>query len=451
MALFEIKYKTLFFPDKEKADVITENKFTVTDKTGKEKHYNYDAKLRIRLRWNENVVNFNLGYRVELAKWSTLTQRCDTNTTHGTKKLTAKEINSEIQKAEDVITDIFKSFEVQKIVPAPDQIRDEFNLKMERTTQPKHLTKTFFDRYIEFTIQKGKENNWKHATYQKFNALKVHLEAFDEHLSFDKLDESTLTNFVIFLRDKRDMRNTTILKQLSFLKWFLRWATGKGYNTNLAYMTFAPKMQKADRKVIFLNWEELMKVYNFDFNKTDEPLPPENIIALEKVRDVFCFCCFTSLRYSDVYNLKRSDIKKDAFTFTSIKTGDTLTIELNNYSKAILKKYAGADLPGNKALPVISNQKMNDHLKDMGKICNLDEPITQTYFKGSTRIDEIKPKYELLGTHAGRRTFICNALALGIAPQTVMKWTGHSDYKSMKPYIDIADAEKKKAMNLFNK
>ena len=45
---------------------------------------------------------------------------------------------------------------------------------------------------------------------------------------------------------------------------------------------------------------------------------------------------------------------------------------------------------------------------------------------------------------------ICNALALGIPPQVVMKWTGHSDYKAMKPYIDIADDIKANAMSKFN-
>ena len=45
-----------------------------------------------------------------------------------------------------------------------------------------------------------------------------------------------------------------------------------------------------------------------------------------------------------------------------------------------------------------------------------------------------------------RRTFICFALASGIPPQVVMKWTGHSDYKSMKPYIDIATRTKSDAM-----
>ncbi len=50
----------------------------------------------------------------------------------------------------------------------------------------------------------------------------------------------------------------------------------------------------------------------------------------------------------------------------------------------------------------------------------------------------------------GRRTFICLALSSGIPPQVVMKWTGHCDYKSMKPYIDIAGKTKSDAMNTFS-
>ena len=46
--------------------------------------------------------------------------------------------------------------------------------------------------------------------------------------------------------------------------------------------------------------------------------------------------------------------------------------------------------------------------------------------------------------------FICNALALGIAPQVVMKWPGHSDYKAMKPYIDVCDEIKAEAMKKFD-
>ena len=90
------------------------------------------------------------------------------------------------------------------------------------------------------------------------------------------------------------------------------------------------------------------------------------------------------------------------------------------------------------------------YIKELAELAGINEPIRQTYYKGNERIDDVTPKYALLGTHAGRRTFICNALALGIPPQVVMKWTGHSDYKAMKPYIDIADDIKANAMSKFN-
>ena len=104
----------------------------------------------------------------------------------------------------------------------------------------------------------------------------------------------------------------------------------------------------------------------------------------------------------------------------------------------------------NKVLPIITNQKMNDYLKELAELAGIDGPVRQTCCRGNERIDEVTPKYALLGTHAGRRTFICNALALGIPPQVVMKWTGHSDYRAMKPYIDIADNIKANAMSKFN-
>ena len=196
------------------------------------------------------------------------------------------------------------------------------------------------------------------------------------------------------------------------------------------------------KKVIFLTWDELNRLKDYQIPKDKQ--------YLERVRDVFLFCCFTSLRYSDVRNLKRSDVKSDHIEVTTVKTADSLNIELNKFSKAILEKYKDIHFENNMALPVISNQKMNDYLKELGELAEINEPVRETYYKGNERIDEVTPKYALLSTHAGRRTFICNALALGIPAQVVMKWTGHSDYKAMKPYIDIADDIKANAMNKFN-
>ncbi len=95
------------------------------------------------------------------------------------------------------------------------------------------------------------------------------------------------------------MRNSTIGKQMGFLKWFLRWSFKKDYHQNIAYDTFKPKLKTTPKKVIFLTWEELNRLKDYQIPKDKQ--------YLERVRDVFLFCCFTSLRYSDVRNLKRSD------------------------------------------------------------------------------------------------------------------------------------------------
>ena len=119
-------------------------------------------------------------------------------------------------------------------------------------------------------------------------------------------------------------------------------------------------------------------------------------------------------------------------------------------AKEILKKYEHCNFPDGKALPVIPNQLMNRYLKSLCELAGFNTPITRTCYRGGERVEEVFPKYEMIGTHASRRTFICFALSSGIPPQVVMKWTGHSDYQAMKPYIDIAEKTKVDAMKLFD-
>ncbi len=83
-------------------------------------------------------------------------------------------------------------------------------------------------------------------------------------------------------------------------------------------------------------------------------------------------------------------------------------------------------------------------------MAEINDPIRITTYKGNVRHDDVYPKWELVGTHTGRRTFIVQALSMGISPNIVMKWTGHSDYKAMKPYIDIVDSIKAESMTKFN-
>lgn len=103
--------------------------------------------------------------------------------------------------------------------------------------------------------------------------------------------------------------------------------------------------------MIFLTAEELKHLYSF--------VIPEEKNYLARVRDVFVFCCFSGLRYSDVYNLKKADDKGEFIEFVTQKTSDRLRVELNKYSREILNRYKDVPLPKDKALPVITNQKMN--------------------------------------------------------------------------------------------
>jgi len=444
----QIKRNLFFFLAKEKDEL---------EKTG----YKKDAKLRLRVRWGKDQVNFNVGYRVQLDKWSTDTQRCKAGTSHGKKKVAASEINTEIQRLEAMGESVFKAFEVQNYLPDEKEYRDAFNeANGKETGKEPEQVQTLFTVFDEFTRSMGWQNGWTPATFTKFATIRKHLLSFNPKLDLKTLSENDMQLFINHLQGE-GLRNTTIAKDVAFVKWYLRWAFGKGYYPGALHLTWKPKFKGTDgnqKEVIHLTWDELMKVYNFDFktakrtleDETQIDMEDENKKALDRVRDVFCFCCFTSLRYSDVAKLSRSDIRGTFISIVTQKTTDGLKIELNKYSKAILNKYKDVHFPNDKALPVISNVKMNVHLKDLGEIVGLVQPQRIVYFKGNERIEEVYPKYKLLTTHCGRRTFIVNALFLGIPAEVVMRWTGHSDYKAMKPYIKIVDQLKEQEMNKFN-
>ena len=402
--------------------------------------------IRMRVNFASKRIEFTTGYRIDAAKWDADKQRVKNGCSNKLKQ-SASEINASLLEYYTEIQSIFKRFEVEDVIPTPEQIKEAFNaLHKPVSEEPKPkkeaLPCDFFQVFDDFVEDCGRQNNWTDSTFEKFAAVKNHLTNFREGLTFEFFDERGLNDYISYLRDVKEMRNTTIGKQLSFLKWFLRWAFKKGVHQNNAYDSYKPKLKSTQKKIIFLTWDELNRLREFKI--------PSNKQALERVRDVFLFQCFTGLRYSDVFNLRRSDIKDDHIEVTTVKTSDSLIIELNNHSKVILDKYKDVAFENDKVLPMITNQKMNDYLKELAEMAGIDEPVRQTYYRGNERIDEVTPKYALLGTHAGRRTFICNALALGIPPQVVMKWTGHSDYKAMKPYIDIADDIKANAMSKFN-
>lgn len=397
-----------------------------------------ECQIRMRVRWNGNVLQFNCGFTIASSKWITDTSRCKKNS-FNKKGYSSAEINKELNRLEELAQDVFKSFEVQDMIPEKQEYKNAFNVRNGKCAHIAPQETTFNSCFLEFLSSEGTINAWANGTILKFRTIKKHLQNFNPNIKLSDFNHIFLVAFLDYLIHIAKLRNTTIQRNWRLLKWFLRWADKNGYIKNRDYLDFNPHLKNVrDKEVVYLTWDELMKVYNLHF--------PDNKKYLEHVRDVFCFQCFTSLRYSDVAKLKREDIAGDVVKVVTAKTGDTLKIDLNKYSRAILEKYKDCPRP----LPVISNQRMNIWLKEVCYLAGIDEPITLVYYRGAERIEETHPKYELIGTHTGRRTFICNALTMGIPAATVMEWTGHSDYKAMKPYIKIADEEKAKAMKLFD-
>ena len=389
----------------------------------------------------------------------------------GPKGETDVEINNTLRKEKDQMETAFKYYEVNEERPTLTEVveryQERLNGKQPKKREGKEPEKKALPKkdpgllevFQMFVTECGEKNAWSIGTFKKMATLKEDLVSFKKNVSFSDLDEKGLTAFVHYLREKKvlnsprkkkgdrdeyddedvmGLRNSTIQKKLGFLKWFLKWATDRGYNTTTDFKTFRPTLKTTQRKVIYLSKPELERLRKLEI--------PAGLPSLEAVRDVFLFCCFSGLRHSDVYNLRKNDVKEDHIEVTTIKTGDSVSIELNNVTRDILRKYKDYPFADNRVLPVIQNQPMNRHLKDLCKLAGINEQIRITTFKGNQRKDEIKEKWELVGTHTGRRTFIVNCLSLGIPPNVVMKWTGHSDYKAMKPYIDIVDSIKASEM-----
>lgn len=396
--------------------------------------------LLIDITFNGLRFFINLGFRIDADKWDDSLKKVKANTVHYKGKK-AKEINDSISDLLGRIRKTFTKFEVDEITPTirefkrllnPKPVENEFDLKGRR------IERNFFDSFDAY-VEQGK-SKWQSNTLKKHNTAKTHLLAFDKHLTFEDLNNSDkLDGFVAYLNGA-GLRNVSAEKYLKVLKWFLKWAVSKKHTSFDGFLNYKPSLENIDKEVIFLTQAEFTHLYNLEIKQPH----------LERVRDVFCFSCVTGLRYSDINNLKRSQIKGSIIHLTTIKTNDNLKINLNKYSSAILEKYKDIAFPGDKALPVISNQKSNEYLKDVCELAGFKEIVEINYKVGNERKTEAYPKYQLMSFHAGRRTFVCLGLFLGLTSKVIMSFTGHKSMEAMKPYEKIVDELKSKEMAKFD-
>lgn len=403
-----------------------------------------DPHLLCRVKWDgsRQIVSLSTGYTVDPERWDARMQRCVPRSFHGRTRIPAAVINAEAERWTAAAEALFADYAARDEWPTTDRLRRDLRLAV---GLDRELCPELRASFVTFLTEQSAERGWTASTLKSLRVLRTYMDACGIFSTFDDFTSDKLLQFITWLQTDRHQVDSSRFKYLGYLRWFLRWADGKGLLTVRDYLAFRPVLAKSAKPVIFLTWGELMRLWEWQpdrrvFTQTE----------LVKARDVFCFCCFTGLRYSDAMNLRWADVEKDYIRVTTVKTRDPLVIELNRWSSEILQRYIMTRYPGDRVFPVLHNQCMNRDLKSLCRLCGLNDTVHLTTFRGGERVDELKKKWMVVTTHAGRRTFICNALMMGISPTTVMQWTGHSDYAAMKPYIAVANDEKRRAMALFD-
>lgn len=280
-----------------------------------------------------------------------------------------------------------------------------------------------FKSYLDFTkIDKSP------GTLRIYQGLFNQLKQYEEHcklkLYFEDINLEFFEKFLEFSIKVQKNTNNTAYKKNKQLKTFFKWAEDRGMHKNEAYKKVKIREELVDN--VHLSDKELKNLYNLDLSDN---------LRLDRVRDFFCLECYTGQRYSDIAAFDFNDIKNGFWHLRTKKTKDILKIPLNQYAMAILNKYKELG-----TLPALSNQRINDYLKELAKLAGIDEPIKKVYYRGSKRIEEIKPKYELISSHVGRRTFVTLSLEKGMRPEVVMTITGHKDLKTFSKYIKITSS-----------
>ena len=331
------------------------------------------------------------------------------------------------------ISDIEKRFELTKVAYSVEMVIAELKSSRLPNIKAEAPTNELFE-FIDTYINDHKETR-EAGSLSVYKALKSHLESFQVDkrvkVTFDAIDYKFFQDFQNYLITKRKLNNTTVAKQLSTVKTFLNYARKRGFKVNDQYKDF--KIKKENLEVIALTGDEFETLFNLDLSKNKK---------LDQVRDVFCFACATGLRFSDIQQLKREHIKKDEIRLIVKKTKEQLSIPLTPYSKQILDRYTDNHDP----LPVISNQKTNEYIKDLCKLAEINEPVEIVRFRGSKRETTLYKKHELISVHTGRKTFCTLSLEKGMSAEEVMQISGHKDYQSFKRYVKITEQRTKIVM-----
>lgn len=252
------------------------------------------------------------------------------------KGVKAQDINTALQEMK---THFMKYENSCKEKPSVQELKHQMTVALEKPVEqdvPVKVKKVgFYTRLEEFIQEESAANSWAYATLQVWKTFTHHMKDFNPKVTFEYFTEAGINKFIAYLRGK-DLEEKSVQKHFRNLRWFLYWALRKEYTKEDTIRRYRPKFKVLDKPVIYLTKEELMHLYHFqipangvkvtlrDMYGEEYEKTVEDAGGLAKTRDLFCFCAFTSLRYSDMAKLMRTDIIGDTMYVTTMKTYDRL-------------------------------------------------------------------------------------------------------------------------------
>lgn len=347
-------------------------------------------------------------------------------------------INSVLNRYSDEFYVFQSRCEMSKIEFTSQLLKEHFDHTFGNVTKK---TTTFFEVYDKFMQEKIKRKEWKKSTIKRYNNIKNLLLEFEiiksYKLTFNKINNTFYTEFIDFCYEDKDHYTNTFNRNLGLFKTFMFWALKKEYTYNNKFTDFKKPKRVLTREEA-LSFEDIKLLYQFNCKQNN----------LNKLKDVFLFQCLTGMRYGELKRINKRTINvNDCIVLKEEKDSSkpTREIPLMSISKSILEKYEYR-------LPLISNQKQNDNIKDILKEAGFTHEVEYTRTKGVEQKTFIKPFYERISTHTARRTFITIMRNKGIPDKTIMSISGHKDIKTFNMYHQVDNNAKISAVkSVFEK
>jgi len=296
----------------------------------------------------------------------------------------------------------------------------------------------FFRIYDEFIQEKENDysgNSISKSTKDRYDYNKRLLQDFQDYyklkLRLGNFDDKIYNKFLKYCIEIKDHSANTVHRNVGLLKTFLYWALSKKYTYNNNFINFK-KPPKFRTDEIALNYQQVEEIYLYDFSKNKR---------LERVRDLFVFGCVTGMRFGNYSRISKQDIQGDFIRVVDLKSkSKKLSIPLNSISKAILEKY-------DYILPNISNQKMNEFIKEVFKEMKFTEDIKKTMKYGDELVDKKSEFWERISSHTARRSFITIMKNNKVPDKVIMSYTGHTSLEVFNNYYRPSEEDKVNYMN----